>query len=78
MVTVLSWGKSKLRSWTEARCMMMLHPKVSMGGRPHRVREVMERWSPAPVLPDWQPCVSLKYSLVALEAESREDGNGNR
>lgn len=30
------------------------------------------------VLPDWQPCISLKDGRVAIEAESQEDGHGNR
>lgn len=51
---------------------------VAWGGRPYRVREVMEPASPVPVLPEWQPSISLKDGLVALEAESQEDGNGNR
>jgi len=33
---------------------------------------------PVPVLPEWQPCISLKDGLVTLEAESQEDDDGNR
>ena len=51
---------------------------VAWDGRPYRVREVMEPASPMPVLPEWQPSISLKDGLLALEAESQEDGNGHR
>ena len=51
---------------------------VAWGGRPYRAREVMEPVSPVPVLPEWQPCIRLKDGLVALEAESQEDADGNR
>jgi len=50
---------------------------VVWGGRPYRVREVMEPVSPVSVLPEWQACISLKDGLATLEAESQEDGNGN-
>jgi nucleoside-diphosphate-sugar epimerase len=50
---------------------------VAWGGRPYRVREVMEPNSPVPILPEWQPCISLKDGLVALDAESHDYGNGN-
>ena len=43
---------------------------VMWGGRPYRVREVMEPNSPMPILPGWQPCISLKDGLATLEAES--------
>lgn len=51
---------------------------VAWGGRPYRVREVMEPVSPVPVLPEWQACISLKDGLATLEAESQEDADGNR
>jgi hypothetical protein len=50
---------------------------VCWGGRPYRVREVMEPRSPVPVLPGWQPLISLKDGLVALQPESQEGGDGN-
>jgi len=56
---------------------MMSYPRVSMGGRSYRVREVMEPISPVPILPEGQPCIRLKDGLVALDAESQEDGDGN-
>jgi hypothetical protein len=31
-----------------------------------------------PKLPKWEPCISLKDGLVAIKAESQEDGDGNR
>ena len=40
--------------------------------------DLMEPRSPVPVPPDWQPRVSLKDGRVAIEAESQEDGDGNR
>lgn len=51
---------------------------VAWGGRPYRVREVIEPVSPVPVLPEWQPCISLRDGLAALNVESQEDGDGNR
>ena len=33
---------------------------------------------PLPVLPEGQPCISLKDGRVAIEAESQEDDDGNR
>ena len=51
---------------------------VVWGGRPYRLREIMEPRSPVPVLPEWQPCISLRDGLVALNAESQEDADGNR
>ena len=33
---------------------------------------------PVPILPDWEPCISLKDGRVAIEAESQEDDDGNR
>ena len=51
---------------------------VAWGGRPYRVREVMEPRSPVPVLPEWQACISLKDGLATLKAESQEDTDGNR
>jgi len=51
---------------------------VVWGGRPYRAREVMEPFSPVPVLPEWQPCISLRDGLAALNAESQEDADGNR
>jgi len=40
--------------------------------------ELTEPRSPVPVLPEWQPCISVKDGRVAIEAESQEDGDGNR
>jgi hypothetical protein len=40
--------------------------------------DLMEPRSPVPVPPEWQPCISLKDGRVAIEAESQEDGDGNR
>ncbi|WP_207799381.1 NAD-dependent epimerase/dehydratase family protein [Candidatus Cryosericum septentrionale] len=51
---------------------------VVWGGRPYRLREVMEPVSPVPVLPEWQACISLRDGLAALNAESQEDTDGNR
>jgi len=51
---------------------------VVWGGRPYRVREVMEPRSPVPVLPEWKPCISLKDGLAALNAEFQEDADANR
>jgi len=51
---------------------------VVWGGRSYRAREVMKPVSPAPVLPEWQACISLKNGLAALNAESQEDADGNR
>jgi nucleoside-diphosphate-sugar epimerase len=51
---------------------------VAWGGRPYRMREVLEPASPVPLLPEWQPCISLKDGLAALNAGSQEDGDGNR
>jgi nucleoside-diphosphate-sugar epimerase len=51
---------------------------VAWGARPYRVRKVMEPVSPVPLLPEWQPCISLKDGLTALNAESQEGGDGNR
>lgn len=51
---------------------------VAWGGRPYRTREVLEPVSPVPLLPEWQPCINLKSGLIALEAESQDDGDGNR
>ena len=50
---------------------------VVWGGRPYRVREVMDPVSPVPVLPEWQACISLKDGLATLEAKSQEDADGN-
>lgn len=44
---------------------------------PLSIVELIETRSPVPVLPDWQPCISLKDGRVAIEAESQEDGHGN-
>src|SRR5664280_3813205 len=33
---------------------------------------------PVPILPDWEPCISLKDGRMAIEAESQEDDDGNR
>lgn len=41
---------------------------VAWGGRPYRVREVMEPRSPMPVLPDWNPSKSLVKWLADLAA----------
>lgn len=51
---------------------------VVWGGRPYRVREVMEPRSLVPVLPEWKPCISLKDGLAALNAEFQEDADANR
>jgi len=51
---------------------------VAWGGRSYRAREVMEPRSPVSVLPEWQPCISLKDGFAALNAESQEDVDGNR
>ena len=40
--------------------------------------EFMEPWSLVPVPPEWQPCISLREGLAALNAESQEDAGGNR
>jgi len=46
-------------------------------GRDHP-GDVMELRSPCPCCQAWQPCIGLKGGLVALDAESQEDGDGNR
>ncbi|MHB8107755.1 MAG: NAD-dependent epimerase/dehydratase family protein [Candidatus Cryosericum sp.] len=51
---------------------------VVWGGRPYRAREVMEPRSLVPVLPGWQPRISLQDGFAALNAESQEDADGNR
>ena len=50
---------------------------VAWGGRPYRTREVLEPASPVPLLPEWQPCISLKDGLAALNAGSQGNGDGN-
>ena len=45
---------------------------------PLSIVELIETRSPVSVLPAWQPCISLKDGRVAIEAESQEDGDGNR
>ena len=45
-------------------------------GRDHP-GDVMELRSPCPCCQAWRPCIGLKGGLVALDAESQEDGDGN-
>jgi len=45
---------------------------------PLSIVELIETRSPVPVLPDWQPCISLKDGRMAIEAEPQEECNGNR
>jgi hypothetical protein len=77
-MTVLSSGRSRLRSWAEARRRKVPYPEVSMGRCPYSAREVMEPASPVPALPESQSKISLKDGLAAFNVEFQEDGNGNR
>ena len=45
---------------------------------PPSIVELMETRSALPVRPEWQLCISLKDGRVVIEAESQEDGDGNR
>ena len=45
---------------------------------PLSIVEIMELRSLVPVPAEWRPCMSLKDGRMAIEAESEEDGDGNR
>jgi len=45
---------------------------------PLSIVDLMEPRSSVPVRPEWQLCISLKDGRVVIEAESQEDGDGNR
>jgi len=40
--------------------------------------ELMATLSALPVPPEWQSCIGLRDGLARLEADSQEDGDGNR
>lgn len=45
------------------------HPaRVRWGARPYRTREVFHPWEDAPVLPGWQPAISLDEGLKQVRA----------
>jgi hypothetical protein len=77
-VTVLTWRGSRLPSRADVARMMIPYPDLGTGGCSRRVREVTEPTSPAPYLAGWEPYISLKHELAALDAQSHEDSGGNR
>ena len=40
--------------------------------------ELMATLSALPVPPEWQSCIGLRDGLARLEADSQENGDGNR